>query len=123
MTTTGAGNQLAPHPESDAMSEHDAAPAAHPKEPVVFDGQPVIDFRDEPGGPAAFFSDVSQPPNVAKVIIHTINSILGDSIVVRTISDGPSLEIWYRKSVRAYMIVSEGAHRSCTTLGIFFDMW
>ncbi|KAI1784141.1 hypothetical protein LXA43DRAFT_245472 [Ganoderma leucocontextum] len=41
-----------------------------------------IDYRDEPGGPAAFFSDVSQPPNVAKVIIHTINSILGDSIVV-----------------------------------------
>ncbi len=45
-----------------------------------------IDYRDEPGGPAAFFSDVSQPPNVAKVIIHTINSILGDSIVVRTMS-------------------------------------
>ncbi|PIL30565.1 hypothetical protein GSI_07265 [Ganoderma sinense ZZ0214-1] len=41
-----------------------------------------IDYRDEPGGPAAFFSDVSQPPNVAKVTIHTINSILGDSIVV-----------------------------------------
>ena len=43
-----------------------------------------IDYRDESGGPAAFFSDVSQPPNVAKVIIHTINSILGDSIVVRS---------------------------------------
>ncbi|TBU26036.1 hypothetical protein BD311DRAFT_779859 [Dichomitus squalens] len=41
-----------------------------------------IDYRDDPGGPAAFFSDVSQPPNVAKVIIHTVNSILGDSIVV-----------------------------------------
>ncbi|RDX52709.1 hypothetical protein OH76DRAFT_1399966 [Lentinus brumalis] len=41
-----------------------------------------IDHRDDPGGPAAFFSDVSQPPNVAKVIIHTINSILGDGIVV-----------------------------------------
>ncbi|RPD59167.1 hypothetical protein L226DRAFT_510298 [Lentinus tigrinus ALCF2SS1-7] len=41
-----------------------------------------IDHRDDPGGPQAFFSDVSQPPNVAKVIIHTINSILGDSIVV-----------------------------------------
>ena len=42
-----------------------------------------IDYRDKPGGPAAFFSDVSQPPNVAKIIVHTINSILGDSIVVR----------------------------------------
>lgn len=41
-----------------------------------------IDHRDDPGGPEAFFSDVSQPPNVAKVIIHTINSILGDGIVV-----------------------------------------
>ncbi|TRM69213.1 hypothetical protein BD626DRAFT_8135 [Schizophyllum amplum] len=41
-----------------------------------------IDFRDQPGGPGAFFSDVSQPPNVAKVTIHSVNSILGDSIVV-----------------------------------------
>lgn len=41
-----------------------------------------IYLRDQPGGPAAFFSDVSIPANVAKVIIHTINSILGDSIVV-----------------------------------------
>ncbi|KAI0692988.1 hypothetical protein C8T65DRAFT_70545 [Cerioporus squamosus] len=41
-----------------------------------------IDHRDDPGGPEAFFSDVSQPPNVAKVVIHTINSILGDGIVV-----------------------------------------
>lgn len=38
--------------------------------------------RDLPGGPGAFFSDVSIPANVAKVCIHTINSILGDSIVV-----------------------------------------
>lgn len=29
-----------------------------------------------------FFSDVSIPANVAKVCIHTINSIFGDSIVV-----------------------------------------
>ncbi len=45
-----------------------------------------IDHRDDPGGPAAFFSDVSQPPNVAKVIIHTVNSILGDGIVVSQFS-------------------------------------
>ena len=61
-----------------------------------------IVLRNQPGGPAAFFSDVSIPANVAKVCIHTINvshffytisvhatdssvtqSILGDSIVVR----------------------------------------
>ncbi|KAI0713462.1 hypothetical protein C8Q76DRAFT_675570 [Earliella scabrosa] len=41
-----------------------------------------IEHRDAPGGPAAFFSDVSQPPNVAKVTIHTVNTILGDGIVV-----------------------------------------
>lgn len=41
-----------------------------------------IHLRDQPGGPAAFFSDVSIPANVAKVTIHTINSVLGDSIVV-----------------------------------------
>jgi hypothetical protein len=44
-----------------------------------------IYLRDEPGGPAAFFSNVSIPANVAKVIIHSVNSILGDSIVVSTI--------------------------------------
>ena len=42
-----------------------------------------IDLRDQPGGPGAYFSDVSTPPNVAKVTIHSVNSILGDSIVVR----------------------------------------
>ncbi|KAI0708198.1 hypothetical protein C8T65DRAFT_708585 [Cerioporus squamosus] len=41
-----------------------------------------IDLRDLPGGPGAYFSDVSTPPNVAKVTIHSVNSILGDSIVV-----------------------------------------
>ncbi|KAI0737616.1 hypothetical protein C8Q80DRAFT_315009 [Daedaleopsis nitida] len=41
-----------------------------------------IDLRDIPGGPGAYFSDVSTPPNVAKVTIHSVNSILGDSIVV-----------------------------------------
>ncbi|KAJ4483535.1 hypothetical protein J3R30DRAFT_3285510 [Lentinula aciculospora] len=32
--------------------------------------------------PTEFFSDVSIPANVAKVTIHTVNSILGDSIMV-----------------------------------------
>ncbi|THU98435.1 hypothetical protein K435DRAFT_964962 [Dendrothele bispora CBS 962.96] len=41
-----------------------------------------IVLRDEAGGPGAFFSDVSIPANVAKVTIHTINSVLGDSIMV-----------------------------------------
>ncbi|KAI3618979.1 hypothetical protein WG66_000516 [Moniliophthora roreri] len=41
-----------------------------------------IELRDQPGGPGAFFSDVSIPANVAKVTIHTVNSILGDSILV-----------------------------------------
>jgi hypothetical protein len=44
-----------------------------------------IVLRDQPGGPGAFFSDVSIPANVAKVIIHSVNSILGDSIVVSDI--------------------------------------
>ncbi|KAI0074050.1 hypothetical protein K474DRAFT_1568913, partial [Panus rudis PR-1116 ss-1] len=41
-----------------------------------------ITRRDRPGGPAAFFSDVSIPGNVVKVGIHTVNSIIGDSVVV-----------------------------------------
>ena len=41
-----------------------------------------IELRDQPGGPGAFFSDVSVPANVAKVTIHTVNSFLGDSILV-----------------------------------------
>jgi len=32
-----------------------------------------IVLRNQPGGPAAFFSDVSIPANVAKVCIHTLN--------------------------------------------------
>ncbi|KAE9400629.1 hypothetical protein BT96DRAFT_1096578 [Gymnopus androsaceus JB14] len=41
-----------------------------------------IVLRNETGGPAAYFSDVSTPANVAKVTIHTVNSVLGDSITV-----------------------------------------
>lgn len=29
--------------------------------------------RNEPGGPAAYFSDISIPGNVAKVFLHTLN--------------------------------------------------
>lgn len=32
-----------------------------------------ITLRNQPGGPAAFFSDVSIPANVVKVGIHTVN--------------------------------------------------
>ncbi|KAF9061813.1 hypothetical protein BDP27DRAFT_1428576 [Rhodocollybia butyracea] len=41
-----------------------------------------IVLRDAPGGPSAFFSDVSIPANVAKVTLHTVNSVFGDSIMV-----------------------------------------
>jgi len=41
-----------------------------------------IVLANEPGGPGAFFSNVSIPANVAKVGIHTVNSIFGDSVVV-----------------------------------------
>ncbi|KAH8104660.1 hypothetical protein BXZ70DRAFT_606660 [Cristinia sonorae] len=41
-----------------------------------------IHLRDAPGGPAAFFSDVSIPANVVKVGLHTVNSVVGDSVVV-----------------------------------------
>jgi len=41
-----------------------------------------IVLASEPGGPGAFFSNVSIPANVAKVGIHTVNSICGDSVVV-----------------------------------------
>ena len=36
--------------------------------------------RDAPGGPAAYFSDISIPGNVAKVFLHTLNvRFLGSS--------------------------------------------
>jgi hypothetical protein len=46
-----------------------------------------IILRNQPGGPAAFFSDVSIPANVAKVCIHTINvsrPIIRPIFIVRT---------------------------------------
>jgi len=38
--------------------------------------------RNDPGGPARFFADVSLTHNVIKVGLHAINLALGDSIVV-----------------------------------------
>jgi hypothetical protein len=38
--------------------------------------------RNTPKGPAGFFSDISLTHNVVKVVIHTINTTLGDGIFV-----------------------------------------
>ena len=40
-----------------------------------------ISLRNQPGGPGAFFSDVSIPANVVKVGIHTVNVSLGSAPV------------------------------------------
>lgn len=40
----------------------------------------------KPNGPSAYFSNVSLPVNVAKVVVHTVNSIVGDGIVVSKLS-------------------------------------
>lgn len=41
-----------------------------------------IYYRDEPGGPEGYLTNISIPSNVAKVFIHTLNSAVGDSVVV-----------------------------------------
>jgi len=41
-----------------------------------------IVLRDQPGGPAAYFGDVSVSVNVVKIAIHTVNSVVGDGVVV-----------------------------------------
>lgn len=46
-----------------------------------------IILRNQPGGPAAFFSDVSIPANVAKVCIHTINVSLIARLVLKINND------------------------------------
>lgn len=74
-----------------------------------------IHLRDEPGGPGAFFSDVSIPANVVKVGIHTVNvrSLLLQSslhIKLTVVSSSPSLVIaWWYVSLRV-ACVSEGTH-------------
>lgn len=48
--------------------------------------------RDQPGGPAAYFSDISIPGNVAKVFIHTLNvSPFGPIVHSSTRSSGTDL--------------------------------
>ncbi|OSX62671.1 hypothetical protein POSPLADRAFT_1122355, partial [Postia placenta MAD-698-R-SB12] len=39
-------------------------------------------LRDQPGGPAAYFSDISRPENVAKITIQGLGAVVGDSVVV-----------------------------------------
>jgi hypothetical protein len=41
--------------------------------------------RDAPGGPGAYFANVGLPNNVAKIVVHTVDSLLGDGIVVRSV--------------------------------------
>ncbi|KAF9642559.1 hypothetical protein BDM02DRAFT_2050570 [Thelephora ganbajun] len=41
-----------------------------------------IYYRNGDGGPAAYFSNISIPGNVAKVFIHTLNTAVGDGVVV-----------------------------------------
>ena len=40
-------------------------------------------FREEPGGPTAYFSDYSIPVNYISTLIYTALSIVGDSVLVR----------------------------------------
>lgn len=69
-----------------------------------------IYLRDQPGGPGAFFSDVSIPANVAKVTIHTVNSILGDSIVVSSCPYVPvRLEVLTSSLARYGAVITSGA--------------
>lgn len=41
-----------------------------------------IYYRDKPGGPEGYLTNISIPGNVAKVFLHTLNSAVGDSVVV-----------------------------------------
>lgn len=41
-----------------------------------------IYYRDKPGGPEGYLTNISIPSNVAKVFLHTLNSAVGDSVVV-----------------------------------------
>lgn len=44
--------------------------------------QGLILYRDNPGGPVAFFSDVSQWTFVSKNYVYTFQSLLGDGVIV-----------------------------------------
>lgn len=52
----------------------------------LLEGFIYLEGGPEPDGPAAYFSNVSLPVNVAKVVVHTVNSIVGDGIVVSTLN-------------------------------------
>jgi hypothetical protein len=41
--------------------------------------------RNALGGPGAYFANVRLPNNIAKIVVHTVNSLLGDGIVVRSL--------------------------------------
>jgi len=63
--------------------------------------------RDKPGGPAAYFSDISIPGNVAKVFIHTLNvSFL--SPTGRPSSRGPRTDLFIFTLRRAQSAVGDG---------------
>lgn len=56
-----------------------------------------IVLRDQPGGPGAFFSDVSIPANVVKVGIHTVNVRIvsaGDQIIANMTWRFPLVHHW-----------------------------
>ncbi|KAG1767856.1 hypothetical protein EV702DRAFT_979809 [Suillus placidus] len=43
----------------------------------------LVKYRDSfPGGPVAFFTDVSQPTFVANNVIYTLQTLLGDGVVI-----------------------------------------
>ncbi|KAG1731259.1 hypothetical protein EDB19DRAFT_1912558 [Suillus lakei] len=43
----------------------------------------LVKYRDTfPGGPAAFFQDISQPTFVTKIVIYTLQTMLGDGVLI-----------------------------------------
>jgi hypothetical protein len=53
-----------------------------------------VKYRDTyPGGPVAFFADVTQNTFVIKNAIYTLQTLLGDGVVVRSIFFICKLEI------------------------------
>ena len=45
----------------------------------------LILYRDNPGGPIAFFSDVSQWTFTSKNFVYVIQSLIGDGVIVSLI--------------------------------------
>ena len=48
--------------------------------------QGLIEHRDTPGGPDAWFADISHFTFVFKILIYLVTAVLGDAIVVTTCS-------------------------------------